>query len=133
MELSGIGLILGIDAKGMLNRTNATARDILHITADIPLYQHFRFYCQKPGLHNVLSFIEEALLIQTPIHQKIHIESQNGDQEMIWSATPLISISGNFSGLIVTGFDITEELEKKGLVIGLNYLMICKQIFQSFY
>ena len=115
MELSGIGLILGIDAKGMLNRTNATARNILHITADIPLHQHIRFYCQKPGFHNVLSFIEDALLLQTPIHQKIHIESQNGDQEMIWSATPLISISGNFSGLILTGFDITEELERKRL------------------
>jgi signal transduction histidine kinase len=115
LELSGMGILIYLDSEGRLIKVNSTAKTVLHITPDIPLYRPIRYYVSKSQLSELLDFIETALIERKPIQKQITIGEGEFVKEYIWGATPLFGFAGSFAGCILSGIDITEELEKKRL------------------
>jgi PAS domain S-box-containing protein len=116
LELSGLGIILAIDGQGRLRRLNAAARQLLGISADVPLRRPARFYCTRSGAEELLLFIEKAHGSRQSQQQKVNIQHPDGNiTELLWSATPLYGFAGRYSGCLLAGIDITEELERKRL------------------
>lgn len=115
LELSGMGIIFYLDADGRLIKVNSTAKSVFHITPDIPLHRPIRYYVNKNHLSELLTFIETALLERKPMQKQITIVDNEILKEYIWGATPLFGFTGSFAGCILSGIDITEELEKKRL------------------
>ena len=115
LELSGMGIIMYLDSEGRLIKINSTAKSVLHISFDIPLYRPIRYYLSKSHLSELLDFIETALIERKPMQMQITIDENESVKEFIWGATPLFGFTGSFAGCILSGIDITEELEKKRL------------------
>ena len=115
LELSGMGILIYLDSDGKLIKVNSTAKSVLHITPDIPLHRPIRYYVNKSHLSELLTFIETALIERKPMQRQITIDDNEILKEYIWGATPLFGYTGSFAGCILSGIDITEELEKKRL------------------
>lgn len=115
LELSGLGILIYLDSEGRLIKVNSTAKSVLHISPDIPLHRPIRYYVSKSHLSELLSFIESALIERKPMQRQISINEHDITNEYIWGATPLFGFAGSYAGCIVSGIDITEELEKKRL------------------
>jgi signal transduction histidine kinase len=115
LELSGMGILIYLDSEGRLIKVNSTAKSVLHISPDIPLHRPIRYYVNKSHLSELLDFIETALIERKPMQKQITIGENETVKEFIWGATPLFGFAGSFGGCILSGIDITEELEKKRL------------------
>ena len=115
LELSGMGIIIYLDSEGRLSKVNSTARSVLQITTDIPLLRPIRYYVSKSHLSELLTFIETALIDRKPMQSNITIGEGDRIKEYIFGVTPLFGFAGSFAGCILSGIDITEELEKKRL------------------
>jgi signal transduction histidine kinase len=115
LELSGMGILIYLDSEGRLIKVNSTAKSVLHISPDIPLHRPIRYYVSKSHLSELLDFIETALIERKPMQKQITIGENESLKEFIWGATPLFGFAGSFAGCILSGIDITEELEKKRL------------------
>ncbi len=115
LELSGMGILIYLDSEGRLIKVNSTAKSVLHISPDIPLHRPIRYYVSKSHLSELLDFIETALIERKPMQKQITIGENEAVKEFIWGATPLFGFAGSFAGCILSGIDITEELEKKRL------------------
>jgi signal transduction histidine kinase len=115
LELSGMGILIYLDSEGRLIKVNSTAKSVLHISPDIPLHRPIRYYVSKSHLSELLDFIETALIERKPMQKQITIGENETVKEFIWGATPLFGFAGSFAGCILSGIDITEELEKKRL------------------
>jgi signal transduction histidine kinase len=115
LELSGMGILIYLDSEGRLIKVNSTAKSVLHISPDIPLHRPIRYYVSKSHLSELLDFIESALIERKPMQKQITIGENETVKEFIWGATPLFGFAGSFAGCILSGIDITEELEKKRL------------------
>ncbi len=115
LEHGGSGVVFLLNTSGRLKRTNRAGRSLLGVTGDVPLGRPFGYYCVGNALKPIGEFAEKAFSLQLPAQE--HIELQNEPpREFIMSATPLRSSLAQFRGMIITGLDITEELEKKRLV-----------------
>ena len=115
LDLSGMGILIYLDSEGRLIKVNSTAKSVLHISPDIPLHRPIRFYVSKSHLSELLHFIETALIERKSMQKQITIIENESVKEFIWGATPLFGFAGSFAGYILSGIDITEELEKKRL------------------
>lgn len=115
LELSGLGILIYLDSEGRLIKVNSTAKSVLHISPDIPLHRPIRYYVSKSHLSELLSFIESALIERKPMQKQLTIGEDDIMKEYIWGATPLFGFAGSYAGCILSGIDITEELEKKRL------------------
>jgi len=115
LELSGMGMIMYLDDEGRLSKLNSTAKSVLQLSSDVPLHRPIRYYVNKPHVSELLEFIEQAMIHRKPMQTRLSIGSEESIKEYIWSATPLFGFAGSFSGCILSGLDITAELEKKRL------------------
>jgi signal transduction histidine kinase len=115
LELSGMGMLIYLDSEGKLIKVNSTAKSVLHISPDIPLRRPIRYYLSKHHLSELLFFIETALIDRKSMQKQISIAEDEIVKEYILGATPLFGFAGSYAGCIVSGIDITEELEKKRL------------------
>ena len=103
LELSGMGLIIYLDAEGRVKKLNTLAKTILGISSDVPLNRPIRYYCLKPSLNELLSFIETTLEFRQPAQSRISIGEHEYAKEYIWSSTPLFGFAGNYAGCILSG------------------------------
>lgn len=115
LELNGTGIVFLLDAAGRLKRSNLAGRALLGITGDVPLNRPFGYYCVAEGLKQVGAFVARFHAERAPAQEQITAFQQSA-REFIMTATPLHSSLAQFRGMIITGVDITEELEKKRLV-----------------
>ncbi|MFN8361761.1 MAG: PAS domain-containing sensor histidine kinase [Candidatus Kapaibacterium sp.] len=116
LELPETGVVFVIDATGRLFRVNEAGRTLLGISNSVPLRRPFKFYGDVHIHEQLQGFIERSLAERIGQKQKITIITEQQSQEFMWSAIPLFAFLGRFNGLIITGLDITEELERKRLV-----------------
>ncbi len=115
LEHGGTAIVCILNTAGRLKRTNQAGRALLGLTADVPLGRPFGYYFVDESLKPIGEFIEKAYAERLPLKEQISTR-QATPQEFIISATPLRSSLAQFRGLIITGINITEELEKKRLV-----------------
>ncbi|MBK9248414.1 MAG: HAMP domain-containing histidine kinase [Ignavibacteria bacterium] len=116
LELPETGVVFVIDATGRLFRVNEAGRTLLGISNIVPLRRPFKFYGDAHIYEQLQEFIERSLAERIGQKQKITIITEQQSREFMWSAIPLFAFLGRFNGLIITGLDITEELERKRLV-----------------
>ncbi len=114
LELPETGVVFVLDANGRLLRANQSGRILFGISSDVPLRRPFRFYAEKE--HELLTFIDHVLSNRIGQKQRISVQNAAETKEFMWAAVPLFAFMGRFNGLIITGVDITEELERKRLV-----------------
>ena len=116
VDLPATGIVIFIDKKQRLVRANSAAKKLLKITQKVPLKRNFRYYCQQESCNELIGFVESSLTAQAQVRKKITLKDGAASEEIVFTALPLHTFSGVFRGLIITGTNITEELEKKRLV-----------------
>jgi signal transduction histidine kinase len=116
LELPGAGLVFVIDAAGRLRRTNERGASLLRISSRVPMGRSFHAYVQHRGVEGVRWFLEQAYADRRPMSEKASIDDGDEQREYVFTAAPLFGTLGRLRGIVVTGVDITEALEKRRLV-----------------
>lgn len=124
-----------VDNEGKLLTLNQEARTVLQMPPDVPMKRLFRFYCTIPGTQAIEQFVREALQARVVMSKNITLADANstsrsstrpgalpkqldesGSIDMLFSAFPIRTRFGSVKGIMLTGKDITEALEKKRLM-----------------
>lgn len=114
-NLPTAGALIVIDKNGNLVRLNNLARDMISIRENIPLRKPFEFYFPRESLKPILSLIEKSFYNREKITSKISIAKGNDVKEWFCNIVVLRNITGNFRGIVFSGIDITEQIERKRL------------------
>jgi signal transduction histidine kinase len=115
LDLQSSGFVFFVNRTGKLIKTNEIGKQILGISDNIPFRKQFRYYCKSEQLKQLTNLIENGLTNRLSFQQKINIIQENNLTEWFCSLIPLKNLTGRFKGLILTGIDITEELERQTL------------------
>jgi len=115
LNLPTAGVVFVIDQIGRLTSANGSGKNLLGITDSVPLRKLFQYYCELEHTKPILELVEKALSTRDTIVQKINIVKGLDVSEWYCTLIPLRNAAGNFKGLVVTGIDITEQLERKRL------------------
>lgn len=116
LDVPGAGLTFVLDATGRLHKANEQAAQLLRITPKVPMGRLYRAYMRHRGVNGIQEFISHALDVRRPISEKIAVDDDDHLREYMVTAQPLWSTLSRFKGLVVTGIDITEALERRRLV-----------------
>jgi len=116
MELPGSGLVFHVDSSGRLVRVNEKAAQLLRITSNVPMRRSLRSYMLTDSLHTLLEFVTIAESSQSSLSERISLVDADVHRDYIFSAIPLKGSFGRHGGLVITGVDITEALERRRLV-----------------
>jgi len=115
IELPSSGFLFIVNRVGKLIKINEGGKQLLGLTDNVPKRKYFINYCKLSHLHHINDLIELGLKNKYPFQQKINIIENNVSTEWLCSLFPLNNITGMFKGVILTGVDITEALEKQML------------------
>jgi signal transduction histidine kinase len=115
LDLPSSGFVFMINKYGKLRKVNDTGKELLNMTDNIPLGKQFRYYCSNEQTKQFADIAETGLVRRVNFNQKVDIISDNAPQEWLCSVVPLRNIAGRFHGIIITGIDITKELERQML------------------
>lgn len=115
ISLSSVGAIFIIDKNGRLIRTNPNGKEFLRISDNIPKRKFFNHYCNYEHTKPVDELIEKSLKTKESYNQRININIDGVHKEWLCSTIILTNIAGRFRGLVFTGIDITEQLERNRL------------------
>ena len=110
-----IGSIFIIDEKGRLLKSNTEGSKLLNLNANTPKNKLFRYYSKNELSDNIADLIELSVQSRENIKQKISIIYENTPREWICTTFVLKNIAGRFRGIIFSGIDITEQLERQRL------------------
>lgn len=116
LELPGSGMVFTLDAAGRLVRTNERAAAVLRITPRVPMRRSFHAYMRHDGVEEIRAFLTQAYSDRRPMSEKVHVDDDDEQREYVFTAVPLFGTIGRLRGIVVTGVDITEALEKRRLV-----------------
>ncbi len=109
------GVIYHLDKAGRLLRANKNGNELLGITDSVPKKKSYTYYCVNPNLDQFREYVDRALNSKNSVSQKIIINNGIDSKEWVFNAVPIRNLAGRYIGLIITGIDISEELEKKRL------------------
>lgn len=113
IDLPASGFVIVVDKSGRLRRINSEGRKILNMPLNVPLGRQFRFYCLGQQMSGLAQLAEQSIITKINNTQKISLADTG--KEYFCTVNVLKKISGNFSGIVIAGVDITEELERKRL------------------
>lgn len=113
LALPSSGFVFVINRSGKLVQTNEDGKIILGITSQTLLKKPFLYYFKDENIKVLSELIEQGLNSRISFQQKVNIIQENISKEWFCSLIPLRNIAGRFRGIVLTGVDITEELEKK--------------------
>ena len=113
LDLPSSGMVFVIDQNGKLKRANDSGKAFLGISDIIPLRRHFEYYCVMEYTSPILDLVKNSLSSQGNFNQRISLVIENEPREWLCTVLPLRNVTGIFRGIVLTGIDITEELEKK--------------------
>lgn len=115
LDLPSSGVVLVTDRVGRLRRSNISGEKFLSITHSVPKGKLFQFYCTEEKTQELKNLVDKALISRDSITQKLMFTDGLDTKEWIFNVLPLKNITGQFRGLVITGFDITAELSKNKL------------------
>lgn len=116
LEHTSRGISFVVDRNMRLRRINKRGRELFSMDAETPLRRALSFYCHTETQFDVERFVASALVARSFSTFSRMITSGGSEQEVLFTAQPVFGVSGSFNGLVVTGIDITEQLEQKRLV-----------------
>lgn len=115
VNIPATGAVFIIDKHGRLKKANSDGKKLLGITDNIPMRRMFRFYCEFAHTKPIIELLDKALATRDTFTQKLNIVKGSDMYEWVFNAIPLRNAGGIFKGLVLTGIDITEQLERKRL------------------
>ncbi len=115
LNLPSSGAVLVLDKNGRLYRANSSGMALAGITGNLPMGKPLQFYFTKDNAKPVKELLEKALEMKNTVTQKVNIAENSESREWYCIIVPLRTTAGFFTGLLFTGIDITEELERKRL------------------
>ena len=115
LNIPAAGVVFIIDKYGRLTKANSSGKKLLGITDSIPLRKIFRFYCELEYTKPITELVDKALTTRDTFTQKLNIVRNLDMNEWIFTIIPLRNTAGIFKGFVMTGIDITEQLERKRL------------------
>jgi signal transduction histidine kinase len=115
IDLPGTGVILVIDKYSRLINLNSPAAELLSIKAGVPLKKLYTSYFADEGLKILTGIIDFAVSKRENLTRKVNLLIGNDTKEWLCTVKVMTNIAGKFTGVVFTGIDITEQLEKKRL------------------
>ena len=115
LNLPAAGAVFIIDKYGRLKRANSSGKKLLGITDSVPMRKIFRYYCELTHTKPIIELVEKALSTRDTFTQKVNVVRNNDMYDWFFSVIPLRNAAGIFKGFVITGIDITEQLERKRL------------------
>ncbi|MCL2039343.1 MAG: HAMP domain-containing histidine kinase [Bacteroidetes bacterium] len=115
VDLPSSGFLFIVNRVGKLIKINAGGKQLLGLADNMTMKKHFAYYCNLAHTHQINDLIELGLKNKYSLQQKINIIENNTNTSTEWlcSLIPLNNITGMFKGIMLTGVDITEALEKQ--------------------
>lgn len=114
-EQAGRGVVIRLGKSGKLIGINTAGKNFLGINESVPKRKKFEYYCTAKELTKFRDFVGESMLVRESKKDKIDILIDDKSNEWVFSSIPVSNFWGHFRGMIISGVDITEELEKKRL------------------
>ena len=85
------------------------------MTDFVPLKRIFQYYFNQEHTKPIKEILEESFGMRDTVIRKVNIQENMQSKEWYCIASPLKNIAGNFRGIVFTGIDITEQLERNRL------------------
>ena len=115
LNLPSSGAVIVLDQIGRLYEANPSGKKLMGISEGLPMKKQFQHYFTAETSKPVKDLLEESMANKSTIKKKLNIMRDGDDAEWYCTVVPLRTITGQFKGLVFTGIDITEELERKRL------------------
>lgn len=115
IDLPGTGVILVIDKYSRLINLNSPAAELLSVKAGVPLKNLYSSYFAEDGLKILTGIIDFAINKRENLTRKVNLLIGNDTKEWLCTVKVMTNIAGKFTGVVFTGIDITEQLERKRL------------------
>jgi signal transduction histidine kinase len=116
IHVPGAGVVLVFDSAGKLTRTNPQGASVLGISPQVPMRRMFRWYMVNARLKELQEYTHEVLSTRSTKTQRILLTIDENQREYMFSSVVLRGSFARFRGVVLTGVDITEALERKRLV-----------------
>lgn len=113
-DIPNADALLILDNRERLQSLNDSARQLLNIPRSVPLGRLYHFYATVSNTESLEELARDVLSLGSPISRKIVI-SGTIEREFLFAGIPIQSRFGKTSGVLLTGRDMTAELEKKRL------------------
>ena len=115
LDLPSAGVVMIFDASGRLIRANKKALNLIDYQRGMPQNKIFSYYLNRENTKAIAEMIKTAMKIKEDKTDRIDIEIEDSIKEWVCSVIILRNVAGMFRGLVFTGIDITEQLERKRL------------------
>jgi len=115
LNLPTTGLCLVIDKQNKLINANQIGKQILGINDNLPLNKTTDFYCSTENLGPLKDLCRKVNIYRNSFNQRISLIQDDEPKEWYCNITSIKNFWGKYRGFVLTGIDLTEELEKKRL------------------
>ncbi|MFM2133753.1 MAG: hypothetical protein RL156_1034 [Bacteroidota bacterium] len=116
LEHTSRGVSFVVDRNMKVRRMNNKARELFAMDSHTPLRRVLSYYCHSDVQQEVERFVASALVAREVRSSSIALHRSDSERELLFNAQPWFGIAGGFRGMVISGIDITEELERKRLV-----------------
>lgn len=116
LELPGAGMVFHLDANARLIRANDAGSRLLRLSKSVPMRRLFRSYATHKDAAALLDFVQKSHSLRLVVTENVVVGSATGPREYLFTSIPIRGTLGRFVGMLITGVDITEELERRRLV-----------------
>lgn len=115
VEAPSSGILMAINGRGAVQEMNEGARKLLGISSAVPTMRKYTSYFALEHTQPILSLIEKALVERNSFTERLAIETPTEIREVIFTLTIIKNIFNSYRGIVLAGFDITEQIERKRL------------------
>lgn len=114
-EIHSDSFLFIINHKGKLIFSNEYGSNLLSISSNVPYKRLFKDYFKDESISELYDFYENSILGKKSSKEKITLIINDNPTEWLCSIIPIRNFRGKPKGYILTGIDITEQLERKRL------------------
>ncbi len=114
-DVPSAGFLFIIDSKGKLVNINERAGKLLSVSSYIPMNRNFKEYFKDEDIIPIYNFYEANKPSKETISQKISLTLDKNISEWLCYIIPIQKLANGTKGVVLTGIDITEQLERKRL------------------
>ncbi len=114
-EIHSDSFLFIINHKGKLTFSNEFGSKLLSISSNIPYNRLFKDYFKNESFIGLYEFYENSVLSKKTTKEKISLIIDGNLTEWLCTLIPIRNFRGYPKGFILTGIDITEQLERKRL------------------
>lgn len=115
LNLESAGVIFMVDSKGNLVRANEEGKQLTGITSLTFRKKHMSYYLKNQATMQIYRFLVRTIESKTNLKEKMTLNIGNDEKEWLCTSSVLRSVTGAYRGVVFSGIDITEQLEKKRL------------------